>query len=235
MISGSRHHVGQRAPWPVRVLAAALLGALLGGPGAGAQAQPALGPERALQAFMQTFAPVPGEQSLLALARREGLDWTATRNLFSTRLSDEAAFFLDWRGHSVTPEGSVFTTVRAATYLRGQEALLVLSRQWCVQGQCQERSAFAWLGPGGLRSATEQALIPLIRDAAFFPGSVPPCLRGVTLGVSYLPARQGAALYALPLLPPQAARACAAAGVNLNAVTRPLRLNWQAGAGKFGW
>ncbi|PTA69024.1 hypothetical protein [Deinococcus arcticus] len=223
------------------MMGAALL-TLLGGPGAwaplnGAQASAArdLGPVQALEAFMRTFAPPPEDLSLLALARREALDWRATQNLFSSRLTDEPAHFLDWRGHSFGPAGNVFTTVRAATYLRGQEALLVLSRQWCVQGQCQERSAFAWLGPGGLRPTTEQALIPLIRDAAFFPGSAVPCLRGVTLGVAYRPARQGTALYVLPVLPASAARACAAAGVNLNTATRPLRLHWQAGAGKFGW
>ncbi|MVN89213.1 hypothetical protein GO986_20980 [Deinococcus sp. HMF7620] len=223
---------------------ASLFLALLAMGTAGAQLSPSasgatppgspLSPLRGLHTFMTTFTPPAAEGSLLALAQREGLTWGATQNLFARRLTDEAATFLDWRGHSHGGAGSVFTTVRAATYRSGTQALLVLNRQWCAQGACQERSAFAWLRPGGTLTPTgEHDVIPLLRDQEFLTGSVPPCLRAVTLGVSYLPAPGGLHLHALPLLPPDAARACTAARVNLAAVTRPLRLVWHAASGKF--
>ncbi|UBV41583.1 hypothetical protein LAJ19_07870 [Deinococcus taeanensis] len=194
-----------------------------------------LGPVRGVQLFMGAFQPGAAEGSLLAYARREGLDWTATQNLFAVQVTDDGNHFLDWRGVGPGAAGPVFTVVRAATYVREAQALLVLNREWCQGGRCEQRSTFAWLSGGALRAVPEPEVIPLIRDQDFFAGRVPACLRGVTLGVQYVPSRVGITLAALPVVPDTARRACEASGVNLSAVTRPRLLNWTASVGKFRW
>ncbi|GAA0499900.1 hypothetical protein [Deinococcus depolymerans] len=198
-----------------------------------------LGPLEGLRQFMGSFKPDPAERSLLAYARREQLDWSATQNLFAVQVHDAPNRYLEWRGHSAGTPGSgagqTFTTVRAATYLRAGQALLVLNREWCAAGRCESRTTFAWQGSGGWKAAPESSVIPAIRDADFGAGALPPCLRGVTLGVQYLPARRGTNLNVLPLVPDGAQRTCESAGVNVITATRPLRLNWTPAVGKFRW
>jgi len=222
-----------------RVLRAALLLPLLilAGSASAQSAPPAdpLGPLRGVQLFLAAFQPPAGEASLLALARREALDWTATQNLFAAQVTDGPNRFLDWRGSAVAGGGLVFTTLRAATYPQGSRALLVLNREWCRAGACQQHTSFGWLDARGLKPAAEADVIQVIRDVDFLTGATPACLRGVTLGVQYVPARQGATLSILPVVPDAARRACEAAGVNLTATLRTLRMGWVAGAGKFRW
>ncbi|WP_189067637.1 hypothetical protein [Deinococcus radiotolerans] len=203
---------------------------------ASAQAGPqaALGPVRGVQLFLTDFQPPAAEASLLALARREQLSWSATQNLFAVQITDETNHFLDWRGSS-DAGGRVFTTVRAATYGQGRRALLVLNREWCRAGACQQRTTFGWLDAQGLRAVPEADVIQLIRDQDFMVGAAPACLRGVTLGVQYVPSRQGTALTVLPVVPEAARQACAGAGVNLTSTLRALRMTWVAGVGKFRW
>ncbi|PNY80407.1 hypothetical protein [Deinococcus koreensis] len=191
----------------------------------------------ALHLYVASFQPVGGETSLLAYARREALDWTAVQNLWASQFSGGAGRFLEWRGHSQTPGGSVFTTLRAALYGTPGSGLLVVNREWCSAGSCQARTAFAWQDAGGLRAVRDSTVIPLIRDADFYPGDVPECLQGVVLNVSYVPSWQGQTLSATAVLPRASAQRCAATGVSPEAVTRPLRLNWTASVGKFrrGW
>lgn len=188
-----------------------------------------------LDAVRQAIAAlplVPAEGSLLAWARQEGLSWSATQNLFEMQLVDPANQFLEWRG--LREQSGTFTTVRAALYVKTSHArLLVLNREWCRLDRCTARTTFGWMGPQGWRAVTEAAVIPLLRDADFYPGSVPACLKGVSLGVSYLPARFGSGLTAVPQAPTGALNACRAAGVDLSAVTRPMQLSWHASAGKF--
>ncbi|GAA5440662.1 hypothetical protein ACFQDE_03865 [Deinococcus caeni] len=211
-----------------------LLPALLLSGMAQAAAPDPLGPLEGVRQFMATFTPDPAERSLLAYARREQLDWTATQNLFASQLHDAPNHYLEWRGHSALGvAGPTFTVVRAATFLRAGQALLVLTREWCAAGRCESRTTFAWQGPGGWKSAPEPSVIPLIRDTDFAVGTLPACLRGVTLGVQYVPARQGTALHALPLVPATAQQRCDSAGVNVTTATRALRLNWTPGVGKF--
>jgi hypothetical protein len=220
-------------PRPVHLVLSLLLG------GGVVHAQPATPPALldGLRLYVASFEPLPGETSLLAYARRETLEWTAFQNLYSVQVTDARAGTLDWRGHSATGGASVFTTLRAATYAAGGKSLLVVNREWCMAGACQTRTAFGWLDGGRLTAVKDTAVIPLIRDADFYAGPVPPCLRGVTLNVSYLPARQGGALSAMAVAPRAAQVACAQAGVAPEAVTRPLTLTWAPGAGKFrkGW
>lgn len=194
---------------------------------------PALGPLEGVRRFMTSFQPAPGEASLLAYARQEGLDWAATQNLFGTQLTDPGNHYLEWRGLSNRAGGAVFTTVRAATFLRAGQALLVLNREWCAAGQCQVRHVFAWQSAGMWKVVPEASVIPALRDEEFTVGRAPACLRGVPLGVQYLPARLGTTLNVLPLVPEAARRACEAAGVNLSAATRPVTLNWTVSVGKF--
>lgn len=211
-----------------------LLPALLLSGVAQAAAPDPLGPLEGVRQFMATFTPDPAERSLLAYAHREQLDWTATQNLFASQLHDAPNHYLEWRGHSALgAAGPTFTVVRAATFLRAGQALLVLTREWCAAGRCESRTTFAWQGPGGWKSAPEPSVIPLIRDADFAVGTLPACLRGVALGVQYVPARQGTALHALPLVPATAQQRCESAGVNVTTATRALRLNWTPGVGKF--
>ena len=188
-----------------------------------------------LRGHLATFTPVSGEASLLAYARQESLDWTAFQNLFAIQVTGTA--YLDWRGHSVTPTASVFTTLRAATYAADTRTLLVVNREWCSAGSCQTRTAFGWLEPDGLEVVKDTTVIPLLRDADFYSGSVPACLKGVSLGVTYVPARTGGTLSAMAVAPRAAQQACARAGVSPEAVTRPLKLNWTPSVGKFrkGW
>lgn len=184
-----------------------------------------------LRGHLATFTPVSGETSLLAVARQEALDWTAFQNLFTTQVTGAA--YLDWRGHTATTTASVFTTLRAATYAAGARTLLVVNREWCSAGSCQTRTAFGWLEPGGLEVVKDTTVIPLLRDVDFYPGSVPSCLKGVTLSVTYVPARTGGTLSAMAVAPRAAQQACAKAGITPEAVTRPLNLNWTPGVGKF--
>ncbi|WP_189099204.1 hypothetical protein [Deinococcus knuensis] len=217
------------------VRAAALLGAATL-PGAAAQAlkPDPLGPLEGVRRFMTSFQPAAGEASLLAYARRERLDWPATQNLFTVQVHDAPNHYLEWRGHSALESaGPTFTTVRAATFLRAGQALLVLNREWCAAGQCQVRHVFAWQGAGAWKVVPEASVIPALRDEEFIVGRAPACLRGVTLGVQYLPARLGTTLNVLPLVPDTARRACEAAGVNLGTATRPVTLNWTVSVGKF--
>ncbi|MFC4637045.1 hypothetical protein [Deinococcus hohokamensis] len=172
----------------------------------------------------------PGEASLLALARREQLDWTATQNLFQQRLDDPANGFLEWRGHQAG--AGTYTTVRAGLYA-GSAGLLVLNREWCRWDRCEDRTVFGRPGPDGWKSVAEPSVIPLLRDADFYPGAAPPCLRGVVLRVTYRPARYGAALTALGLPPLTDRDRCRAAGMDPAVATRPVVLRWDAGAGKF--
>lgn len=194
----------------------------------------------ALKLYVSTFKPVPGETSLLAYATREQLDWTAIQNLFQTQVNAPSGQYAEWRGHNATAAGSVFTTLRAATYppqQPGQKALLVVNREWCAGGSCQTRTSFAWISGSGspqtLKLAPEASLIPLLRDQDFYPGQVPACLRGVSLGVSYVPLRSGTSLSALAVIPQGAQQQCAKAGVSTDNLTRPLRLQWHPEVGLF--
>ncbi|CAM3169763.1 hypothetical protein DEDE109153_00905 [Deinococcus deserti] len=199
------------------------------------QAQTTTPTPQVLDAVRQAIAAlplVPAEGSLLAWARQERLSWSATQNLFEMQLIDPANQFLEWRG--LRAESGIFTTVRAALYVKTSQAgLLVLNREWCRLDRCTARTTFGWAGPQGWRAVTEAAVIPLLRDADFFPGPVPACLKGVSLGVSYLPARFGSGLTAVPHAPTAALNACRAAGVDPSVVTRPMQLSWHASAGKF--
>lgn len=200
-------------------------------------AAPEAGVLAALRQYVGAFQPVAGETSLLAYARRETLDWTAVQNLWANQLSGGAGRFLEWRGHSQTPGGSVFTTLRAALYGTPGGGLLVVNREWCSAGHCQARTAFAWQEGGRLRAVNDATVIPLIRDADFYPGAVPECLKGVVLEVSYVPSWQEQTLSAMAVPPRSSAQLCAASGVSPEAATRPLRLTWTASVGKFrrGW
>lgn len=219
----------------MRPHALALLPVLLALPGTAAAQPGTLSPARGAQLFVRSFQPLPGETSLLALARRERLDWTATQNLFATQVTDEEHSFLDWRGSSVEAGGRTFTTLRAASYRQGNRALLVLNREWCRAGSCQQRTAFGWVDARGLTPVPEADVIQLIRDADFLVGPPPACLRGVSLGVQYLPSRERTGLTILPVVPDPVRRTCEAAGANLTAALRALQLNWVPGAGKFRW
>ncbi|THF87886.1 hypothetical protein E7T09_01245 [Deinococcus sp. KSM4-11] len=221
--------------------APALLALLLSGVPSVRALPPAPAPDSALlgglRSFKNAFTPVSGETSLLAYAAREHLDWTAFQNLFSLQVTDTRAGYLDWRGHSATTAGSVFTTLRAATYRAGARTLLVVNREWCASGSCQTRTAFSWLDGSTLKPVKDATVIPLIRDTDFYLGPVPACLRGVTLNVSYLPSRQGGTLSAVAVAPRAAQQACLLSGLLPEAVTRPLTLHWTSSAGKFrrGW
>lgn len=190
-----------------------------------------------LRQYIAAFQPVTGETSMLAYARREALDWTAFQNLWASQLTDGGQRFVDWRGHSGTPDGSVFTILRAGLYATASGNLLVVNREWCRAGQCQARTVFAWQDGQTLRAVKDSAVIPLIRDADFYPGAVPACLKGAVLDVSYLPSRSTQTLAAMAVVPPASLKTCAASGVDAGAATRPLQLNWTAGVGKFrrGW
>ncbi|GGK14505.1 hypothetical protein GCM10008955_04880 [Deinococcus malanensis] len=199
------------------------------------QAQTAEPGSQMLDAVRQAVAAlplVPSEGSLLAWARKEGLGWDALQNLFELQVLDPANHFLEWRGlHS---ESGMFTTVRAALYAKtSREGLLVLNREWCRLDRCTARTTFGWVGPKGWRVTSEAAVIPLLRDADFYSGPAYSCLKGVSLGVSYLPARFGAGLTAVAVPPPEAVNVCRAAGVDPSLVTRPMQLSWHASAGKF--
>lgn len=192
----------------------------------------------AVKLFIQSFQPELGEQSLLAYARTEKLDWAATQNLFKVQVVDERNHFLEWRGHTGSQTGSVFTTLRAATFIKSRAvSLLVINREWCSAGACQTRNSFHWVENGQLKPEKETTVIPLLRDADFYLGSVPPCLKGVSLGVNYIPARKGANVSALAILPADAAKKCRNAGVSTEKLTRPLNLIWNVSAAKFrkGW
>lgn len=207
----------------------------LGAGWAAGQAQTTTPAPLVLDAVRQAIATlplVPAEGSLLAWARHEGLSWSATQNLFEMQLIDPANQFLEWRGLQV--ESGIFTTVRAALYVKTSHAgLLVLNREWCRLDRCTARTTFGWVGPQGWRTVKEAAVIPLLRDADFYPGPAPACLKGVSLGVSYLPARFGSGLTAVAQPPIAAQNACSAAGVDTSLVTRPVQLGWHASPGKF--
>lgn len=202
-----------------------------------APAPPENGVLAGLRQYVSAFQPVPEETSMLAYARREALDWTAFQNLWASQLTDSGQRFLEWRGHSDTPGGSVFTTLRAALYSTASGRLLVVNREWCAGGSCQARTAFAWQESVGLRAVRDTTVIPLIRDADFYPGPVPACLKGAVLDVSYVPSRSGQTLTATAVVPRASVEICAASGVHAEAATRPLRLNWTTSVGKFrrGW
>lgn len=200
-----------------------------------ARAQPPEAPVVAgLRAYLGTFAPLPGEQSLLAHAQREGLDWAAFQNLFAAPVTDPAGAYLDWRGHSDLPGGAVFTTLRAAVYDAPSGRLLVVGREWCRAGVCTARTAFLRLAGGAWTAVPEPQVIPAIRDADLLASPAPGCLRGVHLGLRLLPARSGPpGLSALAAVPREAAERCAALGIDAEAPTRALRLNWTPSVGKF--
>lgn len=198
-----------------------------------ALAQGAPGVLDSLRVYLRDFRPEQAETSLLQVVVKAGMDWTAAQNAFAVQFNDPQGRFLEWRGHSLTAGSNVFTTLRAATYEQGSRALLLVNREWCAAGRCQVRNAFAWADGTALQATPETRVIPLLRDQDFYANAVPTCLRGVSLGVSYVPDARALAVNAMAVIPPAAAARCQGAGQSVDGVTVPVRLNWNVPTGTF--
>ena len=188
-----------------------------------------------LRAQYAAWTPVAADTTPLALLRTLALDWDVASAQLSVLL-DDAHAYAELRGVSPLPDGQQSVGVlRAALYRRNaQGGTLVLNDDWCAAGLCKARTRFVLLrlGQADLPLA-EAKVVPRILDRDLLNGPLPDCLKGVTLGVQYLPSRYDTGLTAMATVPPQVRAGCEQAGTELALVTRPLRLTWNAATGKF--
>ncbi len=198
-------------------------------------AAPAPGVSETLRARYDAWTPVAVDTTPLALLRKQSLDWAAASGQL-TPLFDDAHAYAELRGVASLPDGRQSVGVwRAAVYRRNAaEAVLVLNDDWCAAGLCKARTRFVLLRPGQPDRPLEDArLVPRIADSDLLDGAAPDCLKGVTLGVQYLPSRYDTTLTAMATVPTAVRAACEAGGVEVALVTRPLTLSWNAQARKF--
>ncbi|WP_407539454.1 hypothetical protein Q0M94_14950 [Deinococcus radiomollis] len=192
-----------------------------------------------LQTYYDAWTPVDADTTPLALLRRRALDWNVASEQLAP-LIDEGHAYAELRGAVSLPDGRQSMGVwRAAVYRKNTaEAVLVLNDEWCAAGLCKARTRFVLLRAGQPDVPLAEAqLVPRIADGDLLDPGPPACLKGVTLGVVYLPSRFDVTLTAMATVPPAVRTACEASGVELALVTRPLRLSWNASARKFtkGW
>lgn len=198
-------------------------------------AAPAPGVSATLRARYDAWTPVVADTTPLALLKRQALDWASATGQLSP-LFDDANGYAELRGVAPMPDGGQSVGVwRAAQYRRNAaEAVLVLNDDWCADGLCKTRTRFVLLRPGQPDSPLEDSqLVPRITDSDLLDGAAPDCLKGVTLGVQYLPSRYDATLTAMATVPAAVRAACEASGVEVALVTRPLTLRWNAQTRKF--
>ncbi len=188
-----------------------------------------------LRAQYAAWTPVAADTTPLALLRTLALDWDAASAQLAPLLDDTHAY-AELRGVSRLPDGRQSVGVlRAAIYLSSaQGGTLVLNDDWCAAGLCKARTRFVRLRPGQADLPLAEArVVPRILDRDLLTGLLPDCLKGVTLGVQYLPSRYDTGLTAMATVSPQVRAGCEQAGTQLALVTRPLRLNWNAATEKF--
>lgn len=192
-----------------------------------------------LRAQYLAWTPAAGDTTPLGLLRLQGLDWEASIGQL-TPLFDDGHAYAELRGVSDMSDGrQSLGVLRAAVFRKNAaESVLVLNDDWCAAAICKARTRFVLLRAGQPDlPLAEPKLVPRILDSDLLAGPVPDCLKGVTLGVQYLPSRYDVSMTALATVPGSVRATCEAAGVELGLVTRPLRLNWSAAARKFvrGW
>jgi len=188
-----------------------------------------------LRAQYAAWTPVVADTTPLALLKTLALDWEAASAQLSPLL-DDAHAYAEFRGVSPLQGGGQSVGVlRAALYLTSaQGGTLVLNDDWCAAGLCKARSRFVLLALGRTDLPLAEArVVPRILDRDLLNGPPPECLKGVTLGVQYLPSRYDTGLTAMATVSPQVRAGCEQIGTELALVTRPLRLNWNAATGKF--
>ena len=188
-----------------------------------------------LRAQYAAWTPVAADTTPLALLRTLALDWEAASAQLSPLL-DDAHAYAEFRGVSPLQGGGQSVGVlRAALYLSSaQGGMLVLNNDWCAAGLCKARTRFVLLRLGQADLPMSEArVVPRILDRDLLNGPPPDCLKGVTLGVQYLPSRYNTGLTAMATVSPQVRSGCEQTGVELALVTRPLQLNWNAATGKF--
>lgn len=192
-----------------------------------------------LQSQYDAWNPADADTTPLALLRKQALDWRSASEQLAP-LIDEGHAYAELRGVAALQDGRQSVGVwRAAVYRKNRaEAVLVLNDDWCAAGLCKSRTRFVLLRAGQPDAPlAESQLVPHIADSDLLDQGTPACLKGVTLGVVYLPSRFDVTLTALATVPPAVRSACGASGVELALVTRPLCLSWNASARKFtkGW
>ena len=188
-----------------------------------------------LRAQYAVWTPVSADTTPLALLRTLAFDWESASAQLSVLL-DDAHAYAEFRGVSLLPDGRQSVGVmRAAFYLSSaQGGTLVLNDDWCAAGLCKARTRFVLLRLGQTDLPLPEArVVPRILDSDLLNGPPPDCLKGVTLGVQYLPSRYDIGLTAMATVSPQVRAGCEQAGTELALVTRPLRLTWNAATGKF--
>ena len=188
-----------------------------------------------LQSQYDAWIPADADTTPLALLRKQALDWKVVSAQLSP-LIDERHAYAELRGVAPMPDGRQSVGVwRAALYRKNMaEGVLVLNDDWCAAGLCKSRTRFVLLRAGRPDAPlAESQLVPRISDSDLLDQGTPECLKGVTLGVVYLPSRFDVTLTALATVPPAVRLACETRGVELALVTRPLRLSWNAPARKF--
>ena len=188
-----------------------------------------------LRARYAAWTPVAADTTPLALLKTLALDWDAASAQLAP-LFDDAHAYAEFRGVSPLQGGGQSVGVlRAALYLgSARSGTLVLNDDWCAAGLCKARTRFVLLRPGQADLPMSEArVVPRILDRDLLSGPPPGCLKGVTLGVQYLPSRFDTGLTAMATVSPQVRIGCEQAGTELVLVTRPLQLNWNAATGKF--
>jgi len=198
-------------------------------------AAPPPGISETLRARYDAWTPVAADTTPLALFRKQSLDWETALGQLAP-LFDDAHAYAELRGVASLPGGQQSVGVwRAAVYHRNAaEAVLVLNDDWCAAGLCKTRTRFVLLRPGQPdRPLDDTRLVPRIVDSDLLDGAAPDCLKGVTLGVQYLPSRYDTTLTAMATVSSAVRDACEASGVEVALLTRPLTLTWNAQARKF--
>jgi hypothetical protein len=192
-----------------------------------------------LGAHYAAWTPLAADTTPLALMHVQGLDWVSASAQMQP-LYDDVHAYAELRGfQAMSGEVGSVGVLRAALYRTSiTEGVLVLDDDWCAAGLCKSRNSFVLTRLGKANSVlSEKQLVPRILDSDLLAVPRPDCLKGVTLGVQYLPSRSGTSLTAVATVSPLVRRECEATGTELALVTRPLRLNWKASARKFvrGW
>ncbi|MFC4452798.1 hypothetical protein [Deinococcus sonorensis] len=185
--------------------------------------------------FYQAWTPPDTDRSPLAALKRQGLDWGAAMQTLGG-LVDRPHNYLELRALLRLPDGQNSVGVlRAALYRNaGPDTVMVMNSEWCVAGRCTLSTRFQRVGADlNATDVQERQLVPAIGARDFVPADGPACLRGVSFGTTYLPARSSATLTVLATLPAAARQRCEAAGVNVDTATRALTLRWNADAGRF--
>ncbi|ADV67153.1 hypothetical protein [Deinococcus maricopensis] len=200
-------------------------------------AAPAAGGIRAaLRAQYDAWSPAAWDASPLATLRRQDVPWDTAVPLLNSSLFDDEHAYAELRGGLRLPDGRDTVGVqRAALYRRNAgEALLVVNDEWCA-GTCSARSRFVLLRSGKAPLPVADAqVVPALPPSAFLPKSgAPACLRGVKLGVQYVPSRFDTTLTALAVVPDGARAACTKTNVNVALTLRPVRLQWRAAQRDF--